>query len=87
MADVPETLRAAMISGAAAESGLGVKFGIYSAVKTTPTDTVTFDKLTEVVGIIAINVTGDLDPITSVIGNQVTMSVGTGTTSLYVWGY
>ena len=87
MADVPETLVAASIGAGASKSGKGMRTGLYLATKTGAADTVTFDDFSLVLHCIAHNkLTGALDPVTSIVGNVVTLSVGTGQTKLYVMG-
>lgn len=87
MADVAESVVAGSVGAGAAESGAGVRFTIYTATKTGATDTVTFSNLTSVTRCIATNDgTGALDPVTDITTNVVTLSVGTGATTLWVWG-
>ena len=87
MADVAESVIANPIGSGSAESGAGALQGVYTATKAGATDTVTFAALTSVLAAHAFNDgTGAVDPVTDITTNVVTLSVGTGATTLYVYG-
>ena len=87
MADVAESVKVGPIGAGGAESGTGALFTVYTATKAGATDTVTFGNLTTVSDCVATNDgTGALDPVTDITTNVVTLSVGTGATTLRIWG-
>ena len=86
MADVAESVIASPIGAGATETGVGARHAVYTATKAGATDTVTFSNLTTVLAVFAMNDgTGALDPVTDITTNVVTLSVGTGATTLHVW--
>ena len=87
MADVDESVKFGPVGAGAAETAAGSLYTVYSATKAGATDTVTFSNLSAVDDVIATNDgTGALDPVTDITTNVVTLSVGTGATTLRVWG-
>ena len=87
MADVSESVLAGPVGSGSAGSGTGALFAVFTATKGTATDTVTIDNLASVSAAIATNDgTGALDPITDITNNVITLSVGTGATTIWVWG-
>ena len=87
MADVSESVLAAPIGAGSIEKGTGANFAVYTATKAGATDTVTVDAVSTVYAVLATNDgTGALDPVTDITNNVITLSVGTGATTLWVWG-